>query len=620
MSAEVARVAVETALPHLDRLFDFAIPEDLADAAVPGCRVQVRLRGKRATGWIIERGVQGFDGALQPLLKVSGPQVLTDEVRGLVRQVADRYAGTFADVVRSAVPGRVAAVEPLRRAAVPAMCSSPDVSRWEQYGAEGLLQSIGRERRVTASWLAHPHDDAFAMLADLCALSWSRGRSAIVVVPDARDAAAMHEALIAACGKDAVGLISAAASGRLRYRRHLDVLAQAYPIVIGTRSSVFAPVSDIGLICVWDDGDDNLGELHAPGWHAREVAALRAWNNNAALVVGGHTRTAVAAQWVDSEVAHDLQLPRAVARQRRYHVSALTEPERDARRLPAEVFTLSRTALASGSVLVQVPRTGSTTGLICESCWRPLRCPRCHGSVVGAAAPHCRVCRTHVSECTHCHAVSFRETGSGSARSAEDLAAAFRDVLVLRSDADSGVLDAVESGTITVCTPGAEPRATDGFAAVIILDPEVLLVQPSLRSSEEAARRWMSAIRRLAPSGAAFIVAAADQPVVQAFIRNDLAGLAAHELHDRREAGMPPAVRVARIRGTPFAVADWIAQPHAAEVLGPWPEADRSVALLRVPLNQTRTFTRAIAAIQATRSKSRAPVVEVRVDPIDLGL
>ena len=108
---EVARVAIESPLPHLDRLFDFAIPEALAEQALPGCRVRVRFHGRLVNGWIIERGPAQFEGTLQPLQRVSGPPVLTEEIIGLCRRVADRYAGTLADVLRFAVPTRVAAVE-----------------------------------------------------------------------------------------------------------------------------------------------------------------------------------------------------------------------------------------------------------------------------------------------------------------------------------------------------------------------------------------------------------------------------------------------------------------------------------------------------------------------------
>ena len=322
---DVARVAVETPLPHLDRLFDFAIPEELDAPAQPGCRVRVRFHGRRVGGWLIARGPGEFEGALQPLQRVSGPPVLTDEIAGLSRLVADRYAGTLTDVLRFAVPSRVAAVEKQEPPSRPEPPPAPDMTDWAAYGMPG---------EGAASWICHPHDDPFAMLAAAAVDVAARGRGAVLVVPDARDVRALHAACLKLAAPDAVAVVSAEASARLRYKTHLEVLAGARPIVIGTRSAVFAPVPDLGLIAVWDDGDDVLVEPQTPGWHAREVAALRAWQSGCRLIVGGYTRTAATAQWVADGTAHAAQLDREHSRARRYRVEALVEPAADRRRIP----------------------------------------------------------------------------------------------------------------------------------------------------------------------------------------------------------------------------------------------------------------------------------------------
>ena len=76
--------------------------------------------------------------------------------------------------------------------------------------------------------------------------------------------------------------------------------------MIGTRSAVFAPVTDLGLVMVWDDGDDSLAEPRAPYPHAREVAMLRAHQLRCAALIGGYARTAEAQALVRSRWAHDL--------------------------------------------------------------------------------------------------------------------------------------------------------------------------------------------------------------------------------------------------------------------------------------------------------------------------
>ena len=109
----VARVAVDIPLAHLDRPFDYLVPERLAAQALPGVRVRVRFAGQLTDGFILERAsASEHQGRLSYLERVvSAEQVLTPEIAGLARAVADRYAGTLADVLRLAIPQRHAATE-----------------------------------------------------------------------------------------------------------------------------------------------------------------------------------------------------------------------------------------------------------------------------------------------------------------------------------------------------------------------------------------------------------------------------------------------------------------------------------------------------------------------------
>ena len=98
---------------HLDRPFDYLVPERLADQARPGVKVRVRFAGTLIDGFLIERVEESeHHGSLRYLERVlSTEQVLTDEIASLARAVADRYAGTLADVLRLAIPQRHAATE-----------------------------------------------------------------------------------------------------------------------------------------------------------------------------------------------------------------------------------------------------------------------------------------------------------------------------------------------------------------------------------------------------------------------------------------------------------------------------------------------------------------------------
>ena len=109
----VARVAVDVPLAHLDRPFDYAVPEHLDAAAGVGVRVRVRFAGRLVDGFVLERvAASEHSGRLAWLEKVvSTEQALPPEIAVLCRAVADRYGGVLADVLRVALPPRHARVE-----------------------------------------------------------------------------------------------------------------------------------------------------------------------------------------------------------------------------------------------------------------------------------------------------------------------------------------------------------------------------------------------------------------------------------------------------------------------------------------------------------------------------
>ena len=118
----VARVAVDVSLPHLDRPFDYLVPERLAETAIPGCRVRVRFASQLVDGYLLSReAASEHAGRLAFLERVVSPEpVLAPEIAGLARAVADRYAGTLADVLRLAIPPRHAGAESARPDPIPA--------------------------------------------------------------------------------------------------------------------------------------------------------------------------------------------------------------------------------------------------------------------------------------------------------------------------------------------------------------------------------------------------------------------------------------------------------------------------------------------------------------------
>ncbi|MFD7847357.1 primosomal protein N', partial [Nocardia sp. NPDC059764] len=543
-----------------------------------------------------------------------------------------------------------------------------DFPGWGRYThGHSFLSALAAGRGPRAGWQALPGEDWAKRLAELAAVTVRGGRGAVIMVPDQRDLDRVLAECIALVGESAVGL-AAGLGPSARYRRWLSVLRGQAKVVVGTRSAVFSPVRDLGLIAIWDDGDDTFAEPRSPYPHAREVAMLRAHETGAAFVAAGFARTAEVQAIVESGWAHDLLADRAVVRQAMPRITAPGDTdaalERDpiaqAIRIPAVAFTEARKALkAGGAVLVQVPRRGYIPALSCAKCRTPARCRHCNGplalpdsapasrgalrsgreGVAEAQSPACRWCGITEAafRCGSCGSRALRAVVIGASRTAEELGRAFPGVPV-RGSGGSAILNSVPEGAqVVVSTIGAEPPVPGGYAVAMLLDGWALLGRADLRAAEDALRRWMSAAALVRSDGRVIVMADAGLPTVQALVRWDPVWHAGFELDQRVEVRFPPAVRFAAIDGTSDSIAELLGEaklPGDVEVLGPVPlppgarkpfssgdsPAEVERMILRADRSGAAALSRALTAAQAIRSTHRSDApLRVQIDPIDIG-
>ncbi|MGC4893510.1 primosomal protein N' [Micromonospora sp. DT31] len=667
---------MDVPLPHLDRPFDYLVPEALDADARPGVRVKVRFAGQLVDGWLLERVAESAHPKLAYLEKVvSAVPVLSPDVARLARAVADRYAGSLADVLRLAVPPRHARAEKAVTAAdapptdapsvaappadTPAPNSDPtsgaaappaapdapapdavDPRGWGDYPAgPALLRALAAGRAPRAVWSALPGENWADRYADAVAATVAGGRGAVVVVADARDLDRLDAALNTVLGPGRHVRLTAADGPARRYRAFLTAHRGEVDVVIGTRAAMFAPVRRLGLVAVWDDGDDLHAEPRAPYPHARDVLLTRAQLGGTAALVGGYARTAEAQLLVETGWAREVVADRAVVRARTPAMAPTGDDPQLARdpgaasaRLPSLAWSTARDALrADLPVLVQVPRRGYVPSIACAECRLPARCPHCAGPLALPAAqgiPACRWCGRVAAAyaCPECGGRRLRASVTGARRTAEELGRAFPGVPV-RTSGREEVLAGVPGGAgLVIATPGAEPVAEGGYGAVLLLDSWALLTRADLRAGEEAFRRWTAAAALARPGasgGRVVVVADGALAPVQALLRWDAAWFAARELAERRELGFPPAVRMASVTGPAEAVADLLAGaplPDEAEVLGPVPaEEGRERMLVRVPRARAAALADALHAAAGRRSaRKAADPVRLQVDPLTL--
>jgi primosomal protein N' (replication factor Y) len=611
----IARVLIDSPLPQLDHLFDYAIPDELAPLAQPGVRVRVPLRSANrvADGYLIDlidpnelpaggaadaildgTGPDtGYSGKLSPIdTIVSAVPVLTDPIWQLARRLADRAAGNASDIVRLAVPPRAVRVEKAwlaARVAEPAESDVPAAADLPEPGfaeyppatlgtivAERLrvciaaVPSLVRLPSINTSTSVPPTtpnaDDGDTVgtwaitMAELAVSALRQGRSSILITPDFRDQDQLQAALTRLAPPTDVVRVDARQANPDRYRGFLSLLEGTARIIVGNRSAVYAPAHNLGLIVIWDDGDPLYAEQLSPYVHARDAALIRREAADCALVFIGHSRS------VEVERLVEIGWLRAVHPARDSHprvipTSFQSEPDAQARaaRIPSAAWLAAKDAIRTGPVLVQVASPGYAPMLACRSCGQSARCTVCQGPLGLAhatATPACRWCG-HLAagwHCSHCEGAQLRVVTVGTGRTAEELGRAFPGSRVLVADGEHTVQTIGPEPALVIATRGAEPIPRNGYSAILLLDGERMLARESLRVGEDCLRWWANAAALAAP-GAPVMLAGVGGALAHALTVWQPGPYAAAELADRRQLRFPPAVRVASITGTSAEVA-----------------------------------------------------------------
>ena len=569
----VARVAIDSPLPQLDRLFDYEIAESIRGTITVGSRVRVPFgRGTSLSdGFVVELVEKSdFNGKLAVLDElVSGVSVLKPEIYNLCRAVADRQAVTIADVFKLAIPTRSVAVEKKWQAAEAADVTLPLAAKVatgkpHQAGSRAFVFVEPRTNDFGAIWVQQLTQRAIANL--------EAGESTILVVPDYRD----QTVVLAALSQIAESVVdyTSQQTNSLRYAGFLRCLSAKPVIVVGSRAALYAPVSKLGEIIIWDDGDTNLQEPTSPYTNARDVALIRQSQSNCRLLFAAHARSCEVERLVEIGYLQDLSVPFAVPK--------LAISETNAR-VDSLAWQAIRRALENGdSVLVQVASRGQSVSAYCGGCGDRAKCSTCAGPlwIDSQGQPRCRWCNAHNLgfTCQACGDRTLKQGRAGATRTSAEFGKAFPGTKIVESNGDNR-LESIPAGKkIVVSTPGAEPRVPGGYGAVVLLDCNEMLSRDNLRASEDAIRTWSNTIALMKTGGLA--VAVGLQGFLgQKFALWSQAEIAAHEYHSRAELRFPPFIRMASLSGERELLNKVLeALPAEIEILGPMPVAGNSAA------------------------------------------
>lgn len=578
---KVAKLAIQSGLPQLDRTFDYIIPDRLyADVRV-GSRVKVFFGKSKKTldGFVVDIANQSeFEGKLSEIQSVVGDQpALQPEVFTLCSQLADRSASYLGELLKIAVPAHMPRAFASHSSAVEEgkFQVSDYSSSFEAEYLDQLLAPAARSFSLAEPRLleiSHGSSKVVApawacLFVSMALRNLANGQSTIALVPDYRE----HKVLVSAITDLGLNPYLADYSQELprskQYEAFLTALECKPRIIVGSRSAAYAPAHNLGSILVFDEADRSYADQASPYLHTRDVVLVRQAIQGCSLMFASHSISTDIKRLLDTGYLNDSSLTFAAPR------ISISEP---GMRVDSHAFKAIKQGLLEGPVLVQVSSLGDSTSLYCKQCDEAASCKSCNGPlwIDSVGSKKCRWCNGFALDyvCS-CGSNEFSLGRAGSTRTAAELGRAFPAVRVIESTGENRLVAIPGGKTLVVATAGAEPYVQGGYAAVILLDARVLLAKQNLRSAEEAVRTWSNAVAKARTAGACVLVGVSGE-LAQLFSLWNHTKIAALELAARVELQLPPTVRMGSVTADLEkinAISDSLSNNKAIGRIGPAP-------------------------------------------------
>ena len=367
---------------------------------------------------------------------------------------------------------------------------------------------------------------------------------------------------------DRVAVLHSALSESERYDAWRDVREGNRTIVIGARSAVFAPVSNLGLIVVDEEHDGAYKQSEpAPRYNARDVAVMRAKMENIPVILGSATPALESFHNVDTEKFHLLTLPERIDSRPLPEV-ILVDMKKESGGLFSRVLREKlRDRLNKGErVILLQNRRGYAPFVQCQDCGESVQCPNCRVTLTYHAQGRrmlCHYCAFDTpapSVCGACDGNNLRQFGAGTQRVEEALQEQFPDARLLRMDVDTTrrkgghdrILESFRLGRADVLL-GTQMVAKGldfpGVTLVGVISADTGIHLPDFRAGERTFQLLTQVSGRAgrgnSPGEVVIQTHLPEGEAVRCARKHDFLKFARHELVGRRSVLYPPFGRMA---------------------------------------------------------------------------
>ena len=523
----VAQICVDTGVFHLPDTYDYLVPEALSELVVPGVFVKVPFGRTEVMGYVQSRNASQLDPkSLKLINKLISPiPLLTDELIEIIDLTCARYACKPWDVIRSAIPARVAAAE-------------------KNYLGLPIPKNNGSKPKLGHRFTITKSLEGLANTINEILGNLEKGQQLLLIVPDERD---INQLLTFKLDIEPVLLTSDIPKSE-RYGNYLKTRFSQSPFIIGTRSAVFTPLVSNSIILIFNDGDESMYERRFPSWNVRDIAMLRSGEFSLHFIGASPSLEIIRLAelgWIKSKNTKIPPQQRAIVH---FADSGTSD------------IALMKAGLKKGNVLVVMAETGYINAIACQKCRNQARC-KCGGKIYlpsKSSLLTCAICENTSKEfiCSWCDGKTLRSMAKGSSRIADEIAKAVPGYRVLLSKGGSRIDDIsdVRENVLVLASYGCEP--VGDYSTVILRSLENLSNRVDLRSLENVRRLIFENRGRLssADSGVMYIDLASDNVLAQGLLKNDSYANSLSELNERKDLDLPPFCRIAVVQGDTSAI------------------------------------------------------------------
>ena len=274
----------------------------------------------------------------------------------------------------------------------------------------------------------------------------SEGKTAIMLVPEIGLTTQIAKRFYEAFGSDVAIFHSSLSEGE-KYDEYLKILRGEVHVVVGTRSAVFVPLKNLGIIIIDEEDSSSYKQDNNPRYHARDIAIYRGKYNNIPVILGSATPTLESKARADKGVYKLLRLSSRVgnAKLPLIHVVDM-EPEMKKRNMIFSEFLQNKIKekLAKGEqIILLLNRRGFSTYITCSNCGFTYKCPSCditltyHKSTNNLICHYCGYQKKRDEMCPECHEASLNYYGLGTEKLEEKIKEFYPSARVVRMDQDT---------------------------------------------------------------------------------------------------------------------------------------------------------------------------------------